>query len=128
MYVVWEEEGNLLGSGGGGGSSSSLLSLLGLSLQESLLLLSALTLLEQLAVSDDALDDGLGGDRVLGVVDLDIDVSLLGELVRVLAVSVVQRGGVSVNNNVNLVDLLQNLVANTVRSTDNDFINVLNSM
>ena len=117
-------EGNLLGSGGSG-SSSSLLSLLGFSLQEGLLLLSALTLLEQLAVGDDALDDGLGSDRVLGVVNLDIDVSLLGELVRVLAVSVVQRGGVSVDNNVNLVDLLQNLVADTVRSTDNDLINVL---
>lgn len=114
-----------MGSSSGGGSSSSLLSLLSLSLQESLLLLSALTLLEQLAVGDDALDDGLGGDRVLGVVNLDIDVSVLGELVRVLAVSVIQRGGVSVNNNVNLVDLLQNLVADTVRSADNDFINVL---
>lgn len=114
-----------MGSGGGSGSSSSLLSLLSLSLQESLLFLSALTLLEQLAVGDDALDDRLGGDRVLGVVNLDIDVSLLGELVRVLAVSIVQRGGVSVDDNVNPVDLLQNLVADTVRSTDNDFINVL---
>lgn len=118
---------NLLGAGGSGSSSSSggLLGLLGLSLQEGLLLLSALTLLEQLAVGDDALDDRLGGDRVLRVVNLDIDISVLGELVRILTVGVVQRGSVSVDNNVNLVNLLQNLVADTVRSANNDLIDVL---
>jgi hypothetical protein len=42
-----------------------------------------------------------------------------------LAVGVIQRGGVSVDNDVNLVNLLQNLVADTVRSTNNDLINVL---
>lgn len=74
---------------------------------------------------NDTINNGLGSDRVLGVVDLDIDASVLGKLVGILAVHVVQGRSVSVDNNIDLVDLLQNLIADTVRSTNNDLIDIL---
>ena len=74
---------------------------------------------------NDTVDNRLGGDGVLGVVDLDVDASVLGELVRILTVGIIQRRSVSVNNDIDLVDLLQNLIADTVRSTNNDLIDIL---
>ena len=74
---------------------------------------------------NDTVDNRLGGDGVLGVVDLDVDASVLGKLVGVLAVHVVQGRSVSVDNNIDLVNLLQDLIADTVRSTNNDLIDIL---
>lgn len=111
----------LLGSSGGGG----LLGSLGLALKGGLLLLAALAILVDFTVGDDAVDDGLGSDRVLGVVNLDVDAAVLGKLVRVLTVLVVEGGGVAVRNNVDLVNLLQNLLGHTVRGADHNLIDVL---
>lgn len=77
------------------------------------------------AVLNDTLNDAVGGDGRVGILNLNIDIAFLGQCIRVRAVEVGLGRGVAMCHEIDVVLLGQDFLGDTVGRSNDDLVDIL---